>query len=299
MRRARQPMRGRGFGDAQCARQAADITDVRLRDIYRMHFQHSPPGRQLAVLLAAGHIYVQRVGHLLGLLQFPIRARLFKMRDAVVFQELSECNRFCRRIAGIGVHQQRAFISAKFGMHARHDVFAAPRPFVGVVPAFRGDAKFKRVKTELAAEFRKPRDFGFAVNVAFHGGRVGAHFSRRAAEQCAYRLAGAPAAQIPQRGVQSAERAVQVRAGELVLKFGNAFGEFFNCVRVGAERVRRDLPVHNLRGDVGVVGRGLPPSVRAVGRGRLHHADKFGGEGFNPGDVVVRHSAAGARAPRR
>ena len=58
--------------------------------------------------------------------------------------------------------------------------------------------------------------------------------------------------------------------------------------RVGAERVRRHLAVKNLAGDVGIIGRNLPPALIAgVGR-HAHEANVFVGEGFEPGNLHER-----------
>ena len=141
------------------AADAAEIEDVRLHDVDGAHLDHVPPGRDLAVLLAAGHRDVERVGHLLGLLELPVEARLLEMLDAVVLQHAADLDRALRREAAIGVDQQRRLVAERLA-DRRHDLFGAARPFVDVVAVFGGDAELEGVEAEFVAQPLEPLRLG-------------------------------------------------------------------------------------------------------------------------------------------
>ena len=61
---------------AQRPGEPAQVADIGLHDVDRAHRDHLPPGRDPAVLLAAGDVEVERVAHFLRLLELPVRARL-------------------------------------------------------------------------------------------------------------------------------------------------------------------------------------------------------------------------------
>ncbi len=92
--------------DPQGAADAAQIQDVGLHDVHRAHVDHPLPCGQIAILLAAGDVDVQRVGHLFGLLQLPIGAGFLVVAKPVVLQHMSDLNRALGRIAAVGVDQQ-------------------------------------------------------------------------------------------------------------------------------------------------------------------------------------------------
>ncbi|EKD59737.1 MAG: hypothetical protein ACD_54C01169G0002 [uncultured bacterium] len=54
---------------------------------------------------------------------------------------------------------------------------------------------------------------------------------------------------------------------------------------IAAQRVRRDLTVENLAGEVRVIGGNLPPPLRAGVRSGADKANEFGGEGFQSDDL--------------
>ena len=60
--------------------------------------------------------------------------------------------------------------------------------------------------------------------------------------------------------------------------------------RVPAERVRRHLAVEDLAGDVGIVGRDLPPALVARIGGHPHEADIAVGEGLELGDLHLANA---------
>jgi hypothetical protein len=76
MRRAGQPGLVRHLRHPKRAGEAAQITDVGLNDVDRLHLDHPAPVLQLAILFAAGDIDRQSIGDLFGLLVFPVGARL-------------------------------------------------------------------------------------------------------------------------------------------------------------------------------------------------------------------------------
>ena len=121
-------------------------------------------------------------------------------------------------------------------------------------------------------------------DIALHRRGVGTNLTRRSAQQLTNRLAFQLAAKIPKRGIQAANGAAQIGSGELVLALGDHVDQIVDVERVLAQRIGRDLAVQNLRRDVGVVGRDLPPALAALIGADPNEADKLIGEGFDTGD---------------
>ena len=71
----------------QRARDAAHVHDIRLHDIDRAHLDHARPGGQVPVLLAARDVERERIGHLLGFLEFPVRAGLLVVAHALGLEQ--------------------------------------------------------------------------------------------------------------------------------------------------------------------------------------------------------------------
>ena len=107
-----------------------------------------PPGRNRAILLAAGDVDVERVAHLLRLLELPVGARLLVMADAVVLQHAADLDGALRREAAVGVDQQRDVVAQR-AAHRRDDLLGAARPLVDVVAALGADAELERVEAVL------------------------------------------------------------------------------------------------------------------------------------------------------
>ena len=265
---------------AQGAEHAAEVADVGLHDVYHAAVDHPRPVGHHAVLLAAGHIDLQRVGDLFGLLHVPVGAGFLVMRESVVLQHVPDLDRARRRIAGVGVHQERHVVAQRLA-HGRNDRFGPTRPLVPVAADFGADAELEGVEAKVVAQ--PPEAVGFVLrgDVAPHGRPVGPDATGAAADEGADGLALAPALQIPQRGVETAHRAPQVGAGELVLAVAHDVEKISQIGHVAAQRMGRDLPVHDLRRDVGAVGSDLAPSLGAVLRRDPDEADEGVREGFD------------------
>src|SRR5690606_24185065 len=83
-----------------------------------------------------------------------------------------------------------------------------------------------------------------------------------------------------------AHGAAQMRAGELVFALADQVQEIVEvAVHTEAQRPWRDLPVQDLRGDVGMVGRGLPPAGGAVFGCYTDKGDVGGGESLYAADL--------------
>ena len=98
--------------------------------------QNAPPGRELAVLLAAGHRDGQGVRDLPGLLQLPVGARLLEMLDAMVLEQPADLDGPLGREAAVGVGEQCRIRAQRFA-DRRHDRLGAAGPLVDIVAAFR------------------------------------------------------------------------------------------------------------------------------------------------------------------
>src|SRR5947208_1100523 len=81
VRRTRQPRRRRHPHDPERARYPAHVHDVGLNDVDRAHLDHPRPGGEIRVLLAAGHVELERIADPFGLLELPVRARLLVVTD--------------------------------------------------------------------------------------------------------------------------------------------------------------------------------------------------------------------------
>ncbi len=135
-----------------------------------LHVDHASPGRDHAVLLAAGHVdgaRRQRLGHFAGLLELPIRAGFLEMGDAVLLQKVATIDGLCRGIAGIGVHQQRDVLVPEGARDGRHDLFGAPFPFVTAASDLGADAELEGVEPMLAAQAAEPLRLGCGVMSRF------------------------------------------------------------------------------------------------------------------------------------
>ena len=210
------PLRRGHAGDPQRAADAAGIEDVRLDDVDGGQLADAPPGRELAVLLAAGHGDVERVRHLPGLLQLPVGARLLVMLDPLGLEQPPDLDRARRREAAVGVDQKMRLGPERLA-DRRHDRLGPPRPFVDVVPALGADPELEGIEAVLVAQAQEALGLGLGRDVALHRRGVGTQPPGRAAEQLDHRLAVALAAQVPERRVEPGHRALEVGARELVL----------------------------------------------------------------------------------
>ena len=66
---------------------------IRLNNINCLHFDHVPPNRHIAILLTASHIKAKRLSDFPCLFKFPVRARLFKMADTIIFKYTTNFDR--------------------------------------------------------------------------------------------------------------------------------------------------------------------------------------------------------------
>ena len=162
----------------------------------------------------------------------------------------------------------------------RHDRLGAAGPFVDVVAAFGADAELEGIEAVAVAQAQEAGGLVFRRDVALHRGGVGAELAGLAAEQRHDRLALDLAAPVPERGVEAGHGALEVGAGKLVLLLLDAVDERVDGEGIGAEGIGRDLPVEDLGGDVGVVGRELAPTLGAVLGGDADEADEAVAEGL-------------------
>ena len=280
MRRAGQACRVAHLRDLHSAGHAAHVADIGLDDVHHLRVDHVLPHWQQAILLAARDVQRQGFAHFAGLVHFPVQAGLFKVADAVVLQHAPHFNGALGAKATVSVHQQFHFVAQRFA-HRGNNRFGAARPFVCVVAVFGADAELEGVKAIAIPQRQQARGFVLWRDIAAHARRVGAQRARFTAQQFTDGFVVQLALQIPQRGLHAAQRTHDVRAGKLVLAQRNQCAQARHIVGRATQRPGSDLAVHDLRGDVGVVGRGLAPAlVPAVG-GDAHKGDKRIGKGFN------------------
>ena len=295
MRRTGQAGRVAHVGHLHAARHATHVAHIRLDDVDHFRINHVLPQRQQAVLLAAGHVQRQGFSHFAGLVHFPIQAGLFKVADAVVLQHPAHLNRARWREAAVGVHQQLHLVAQRFA-HRGNNCFGAAWPFVFVVAVFRAHAELESIKTIAVAQCQQARRFVLGRDVAAHAGRIGPQRTRLAAQEFTHRLLVQFSLQVPQRRFHAAQGAHDVRAGKLVLAQRNQRAQARHVVGGAAQRPGRDLAVHDLRGDVGVVGRGLAPALVSAVGGHADKSNKRVGKGF---DALDFHGVGAGRCRYR
>src|SRR5262249_45668494 len=157
------------------------------------------------------------------------------------------------RIGAIAIHQQSR-IRAERLADQRHDLVGAAGPLVLVMAAFLSDAELERGVAVLVPELDEAGGFVLGRDLAaFHAAGIDRKGPGLAAEQLTDALAGALAAQVPERGIEPAERAHEVGARKLVLPLRNGVGQGCDVVGIGTQRPARDLTVKDLAGYVGIV----------------------------------------------
>src|SRR5215472_3746894 len=164
------------------------------------------PDREVAVLLTAGHVEIERVGHLLRPLGMPVGAGFFEMADAVFLEEAADLDRLPRRVAAVAIHQESRVWPHRLA-HRGHDCLGAAGPFVLVVPAFPPDAELECRVTVGVALAQEALRLRFRRDVALHTGGVDRKEARLAAQELADALALELATEIPERGVEAGDRA--------------------------------------------------------------------------------------------
>ena len=143
------------------------------------------------------------------------------MADAVILQEVPDLDRLHRRIGAVAVHQQPR-IGAEGLADQRHDLVGAAGPLVLVMAAFLADSELECGVAVRVPQLGEARGFLLGRDLAaLHAGGIDRERPRLAAQQLADALARALAPQIPQGGVQAAQRAHQIGAGKLVLPLRN------------------------------------------------------------------------------
>src|SRR5262245_33857206 len=204
VRRDRQAGDARQATDTQGPADTAEVEDIRLDDVDGTHVDHLPPGRDLAILLAAGDRDTERVRHLFGLFELPIEAWLLEMLDAMVGKHGADLDRPGRREAAIGIDQERGPLAQRLA-DRRHDFFRPTRPFVDVVAVLGADPELEGIEAVLALEALETLRLLPRSSAPLHGRSIGAKPARRAAKQLDDRLAGFLAAAVPDRRIEAAQ----------------------------------------------------------------------------------------------
>ena len=136
--------------DFERPREAAHVADVRLHDVDHLRLDHTSPHTEVPVLLAAGDVELERLGHLTRPVELPVRAGLLEVRHSVALEHPPDGDRPGRRVAAVRVDEDRHLVSERRA-DALDDSLCAPRPFIGVVPALLADAHLDRVEPVLLA----------------------------------------------------------------------------------------------------------------------------------------------------
>lgn len=92
--------------DTECARESAEVTDVRLNDIDGVHFEHSAPLSEVVILLAARYGDIEGSGDLCGPFELPIGTRLLEVADVVLFEDFGDFDGFFGRVTTISVNEE-------------------------------------------------------------------------------------------------------------------------------------------------------------------------------------------------
>ena len=205
------------------------------------------------------------------------------MGDAIIFQPAAHFDGARQAEAGIGIDQHINTLP-QTRSDGGNDDLGPPLPLVTVSTAFRPDAPFRGGEALFATKARQTFRLQIRLDVAAHGTGVKPHPARPPADQRRHRLFRHPPPQIPERGIQPRQRALQIAAGVFVFHRQDVGAQFSRLGHRPAKRPGRDLAVEDRGSDVGVIGRALPPAERAILRGHPHETDEFVGKGFQPGD---------------
>ncbi len=137
-------------GYPQRPREPADVADVGLHDVDGSGLDHRPPDARVPVLLPARHVELQRVRHLACPLELPVRARLLEVGDAVLLEHPADLDRLGRRVAAVGVDEQRDVVAER-AAHRRDHRLGASGPLVLVVAALLADSDLEGIEAVALA----------------------------------------------------------------------------------------------------------------------------------------------------
>jgi REP element-mobilizing transposase RayT len=275
------------FRDAPGTREAAEVTDVRLHDVHGIHADHPPPLRHVVVLLAAGHFHLQCGSDFGRPLQFPVRARLFKKVIAVVLHPPADFDRLGRRVAAVGICQQFDLVTHRLA--DRRDQFLGPAGRgVPVMPGRDPHPHLERSESVLVAQSDDPRGLVFRRDVAPHARPVDGERIRAAPDQLADRLVPDLAVEVPDRGVDSRQRAADKGPGILHVGIDHAIHQGVDLRRVATQDVAGHVAVQQDRRDVRVERGKLPVPLLAVLGGDAHDPERAQRPGFDPRDGSPR-----------
>ena len=136
---------------AQRAREAADVADVRLDHVHDSRLDHPTPHALVPVLLAAGHVELERRGHLPGPVELPVRARLLEVGNTVLLEHVPDLDRSRGRVAAVRVDEERGVVTEP-GAYLGDESVRTTRPLVLVVAALPSDPHLEGLESVCVAE---------------------------------------------------------------------------------------------------------------------------------------------------
>src|SRR6266513_3697571 len=169
VRRTRQPRRRRHPHDPERARYPAHVHDVGLNDVDRAHLDHPRPGGEIAVLLAAGHVELERIADPFGLLELPVRARLLVVTDPLGLEQMPDLDGAAGGEAAVRIHELGDPVAER-ARKARHDRLGAAGPFIDVASALGADTPLESVEALFVPQAHEPRGLVGWLNVSSHRG---------------------------------------------------------------------------------------------------------------------------------
>ena len=178
----------------------------------------------------------------------------------MILEHPADLDRAGRRKSAVGVDEQRDLVAERLA-DGGNDLLRPARPLVDVAAAFGPDPELERIEAVIVTKTLEPFRLGLRRDVPFHRRGIGPQRTRVTADQRADAFAGALAGEVEKRGVEPGNRPIKVGSGKLVLAQRDDVDQAVDVGSIGAERPRRHLAMEDERGDVGVIGRHLPPAL--------------------------------------
>nr|WP_249416882.1 hypothetical protein [Streptomyces sp. TS71-3] len=214
--------RVRGAGDARGVghlrhpagpAEAAEVADVRLDHVDEALRDHAADDLQRELLLGRRDRQVELLGHVAHVVQLPAGVGLLQVVEAVLLKAAAHRDRAAGRVraVGVGVEQERI---AEGLPHGRYELCRGAVPQLGVAAVAHPDLDLRGGEAVALHGVADPPQLLTNGCLAAHAGRVHRHPAAEGpAEQPGHGLAGEPAPEAPQGGVDAADHAHQETAG--------------------------------------------------------------------------------------
>src|SRR4030088_522417 len=241
---------------SHAAAYAADITDIRLNDVGRLHTDHAAELRKVDLLLSLRHGDRKRVGDLRRPFEFGIRTRFLEMPYGIILEHPANLDGPRWRKSAVGVAKNLYVVAQRLADGGNNGLCAA-WPAIHVVAEIVADTDLEGAEALLVAQARQAGRLIIGCDGAPHSGAVDRLLRFGAAKQCRHALALTLAFKVPKGGIDSGNGTCGIGTGEFMRADHAGIDKSVDTGRIGAEDHGRHLAMQNGRGDVGIVRRDL------------------------------------------